>query len=148
MSNLKDNLDRAGEYAGEKLRRTQTKVRESADAAKSAATDAYTVARERANAAYATARTRASETGRKARGAIEDNPVAAVVGGLAVGALIGALIPRTRREGDLLGGLGGKIGEAGRDQLDKMGLTAEAARDKVTKLIDGAVDAVRGQQDR
>lgn len=143
MSNLKDNLDRASERAGEKLRQTSTRVKEAADATRTAATDAYAVARERASAAYESAKSHASDTGRRARGTIEENPMAALVGGLAVGALVGALLPRSKGEEKILGDLGSRLGDAGRDQLDKLGITADAARDKVSRLIDGAVSAVR-----
>ena len=133
---LKENLDRAGSIAGDKLRETTQRVREGA-------TDAYAVARERAETAYATAKTTATETGKRAQDMVEDNPVAALIGGLAIGAVIGALLPRARKESELLGGLGSRLGEAGRGQLDKLGFTPDAAREKVSKLIDGAIDAVR-----
>jgi hypothetical protein len=110
-------------------------------AASQKAADAYQAARERTAAAYATARERAGtayETaGRKTSQGIEANPVAAVVGGLAVGAIIAALLPRTEREDELLGTTGRKITdtardaaraarEAGRQQLDEVGLTKKA----------------------
>lgn len=146
MSSFKDNIDRAGEYAGEKLRQTSERVRESVDAARTVATDAYAVAREKADIAYQETRKRAGATGKRAQEAVQDNPVAAVLGGLAVGALIGALLPRGKSESKLLGNIGSRINDAGRGQLDKMGLSADAARDKVTKMIDGAVSAMRDRQ--
>src|SRR5918997_4109521 len=103
-----------------------------------AARQAFESARERTAAAYATARERAGSpyetAGRKTSQGIDSNPVAAVVGGLAIGAIVAALLPRTSREEELLGGVGRKINdsarqaanaakEAGRGQLDELGLS-------------------------
>src|SRR5688572_4118714 len=70
-----------------------------------AARQAFESARERTAAAYATARERAGSAyetaGRKTSQGIDSNPVAAVVGGLAIGALVAALLPRTSREDEL-----------------------------------------------
>ena len=91
--------------------------------------------------------------------------MAALVGGLAVGAVLGALLPRTRQEEELLVSIGGAINdrakdaaqaarEAGKAKLDEFGLSTDAAGKQVGKLIDSiakvaetagtaAVDAVR-----
>src|SRR5437868_6224655 len=78
---------------------------------------------------------------------LQDNPMAAIAGGLALGVLIGTLLPRSEREAALLGGLGSRIGDAARDaydaaratsqeRLDELGLTREGARDTVKTLLD------------
>ena len=83
---------------------------------------------------------------------LHENPMATLVGGLALGVLLGTLLPRSKREIELLDGLGGRIGDAARDafdaaratgqeKLDELGLTPQGARDKVKTLLDGAVDA-------
>jgi hypothetical protein len=77
-----------------------------------------------------------------------------VVGGLAIGALVAALLPRTSREDELLGDVGRKINdsareaaraarEAGKGQLDELGLTRDGLRGKLDELTDKAVGAVR-----
>ena len=104
-------------------------------------------------------RPRASEGLRSAGAAIgaageklQDNPMATLLGGLALGVLIGALLPRSEREAALLGTLGARIGDAareeieaarttGQDRLDELGLTPDGAREKVKTLIDGALEA-------
>jgi hypothetical protein len=122
------------------------------------AADAYQAARERTSAAYATARERAGSAyetaGRKTSEGIESNPVAAVVGGLAVGALVAALLPRTEREEQLLGSAGRKINdtareaaqaarEAGRQQLDELGLSKEGLRSRIDGITDQAVGVAK-----
>lgn len=134
-----ETAGRAGAYASEKLHDATTQVRETAEAARAAAGDAYEAARQRAAAAR-----------RKGADGVEENPVAALVGGLAIGAVIGALLPRTRRETETLGPLGSKINEAarnavsaardaGREKLDELGVSREAAQGQVDKLLDVAV---------
>jgi hypothetical protein len=127
-------------------------------AASQKAADAYQAARERTAAAYATARERAGtayETaGRKTSQGIEANPVAAVVGGLAVGAIIAALLPRTEREDELLGTTGRKITdtardaaraarETGRQQLDEIGLSKEGLLSRLDGITDQAVGVAK-----
>lgn len=123
-----------------------------------AARQAYESARERTAAAYATARERAGaayETaGRRAGEGIDSNPVAAVVGGLAIGAIVAALLPRTSREDELLGTVGRRINdgareaaraarEAGKGQLDELGLSRDGLRSKLDDFTGRAVGAVK-----
>ncbi|HYI39466.1 MAG TPA: hypothetical protein VE053_04020 [Allosphingosinicella sp.] len=122
-------------------------ARQAFETARDRTAAAYTTARERAGSAYETA-------GRKASEGIDSNPVAAVVGGLAVGALVAALLPRTSREEELLGGVGRKITdgareaaraakEAGRGQLDELGLSRDGLQSKLNEFTDKAVGAVK-----
>lgn len=123
-----------------------------------AARQAFESARDRTAAAYATAREAAGtayETaGRRTSEGIDSNPVAAVVGGLAIGAIVGALLPRTSREDEMLGSVGRKINdsareaaraakEAGRGQLDELGLSRDGLRSKLDEFTDRAVGAVK-----
>lgn len=100
----------------------------------------------RATASQATAR--ASET-------LETNPLAMLAGGLAIGAIAGALIPRTDKERDLLRPVGAKLGataaaaiaaakEAGRTELENRGLTKDSARDQVKTLLKDVGKAAGG----
>ncbi|HYJ81908.1 MAG TPA: hypothetical protein VEW26_03570 [Allosphingosinicella sp.] len=123
-----------------------------------AARQAFESARERTSAAYATARERAGSAyetaGRRTSEGIDSNPVAAVVGGLAIGALVAALLPRTSREDELLGSVGRKITdsareaanaakEAGRGQLDELGLSRDGLKSKLDEFTERAVGAVK-----
>jgi hypothetical protein len=123
-----------------------------------AARQAYESARERTAAAYAAARERAGSAyetaGRRAGDSIDANPVAAVVGGLALGAIVAALLPRTRREDEYLGTVGRRLNdgareaaraarEAGRGQLDELGLNKDGLRSKLDEFTGRAVGAVK-----
>ena len=123
-----------------------------------AARQAYESARERTAAAYAAARERAGtayeSAGRRAGEGIDSNPVAAVVGGLAIGAIVAALLPRTRREDEMLGTAGRRVNEAAREaaraareagktQLDELGLNRDGLKGKIDEFTGRAVGAVK-----
>jgi hypothetical protein len=84
--------------------------------------------------------------------AIETNPLGVLVGGLAVGALVGAIIPRSTRERQLLAPVGRRLAlagaaalaaarEAGQAELESLGLTKDAARDQAKNVFQGALKA-------
>lgn len=104
-------------------------------------------ARERAIEAYDQARERATDR-------IETSPLLAIGGGLAIGALLGAILPRTRTEERLLGPVGGRIAdtartaadaakEAGREKLAELNITREAGKGAVQSLVDGLTEAAK-----
>ena len=129
------------------------------------AADAYESTRERTNAAYQAARERAGsalegvrETARtasdRASQGIESNPMAAIVGGLALGVIAGAVLPKTQREQALLGPAGRKIHDtareaaraakdAGREQIDELGLNRDTVQRRLGEFTDRAVGAVK-----
>lgn len=122
------------------------------------AAEAYETARDRTSAAYAAARERAGavyeSAGRRASEGIDSNPVAAVVGGVALGAIVAALLPRTRREEEMLGDVGRRINdtardaaraarEASRQQLDELGLSRDGIKGRLDEFTGRAVGTVR-----
>jgi ElaB/YqjD/DUF883 family membrane-anchored ribosome-binding protein len=130
--------------------RASGKVGDALGAVKEKTTAAYTGSRDKAGEALETARAKASLTARRAAEGIEENPIAALVGGLALGAIAGVLLPASRKESELLAPIGSKVGEAakiatqaareaGQAKLDELGLSRERAREQVGKLVDNAV---------
>lgn len=133
------------------------------------ASEAARRAKAQAGDAARRAKTQASDAARRAKTKAADGvdsfPVVALAGGLAVGVLIGALLPRTRQEEELLGSIGGAINDrakdavaaardAGQAKLDELGISQAAAGKQVGRLIESiaqvaesagsaAVDAVR-----
>jgi ElaB/YqjD/DUF883 family membrane-anchored ribosome-binding protein len=134
-------------------------------AVRSKAGEAYSSARERTSAAYGTARDRASSAAEAAREraararertsqGVETNPMGAVVGGLALGALIAAILPKSRREEELLGNYGRRINdtareaaraakEAGKSKLDELGVNQDNAKQKLGEVASKAGQAAR-----
>lgn len=104
-------------------------------------------ARERAIDAYDSARERT-------RDRIETSPLLALGSGLAIGALLAAILPRTRTEDRLLGDAGGRITGgardafdaakvAGREKLTELNITRDAGKGAVQSLVDGLTEAGR-----
>ena len=108
--------------------------------------------------ASAAARAKASEAYEKGKGktsdGIDKNPLAIVLGGLAIGAIVGALLPRTERETKVLGKAGKKLNKkarkmaeaakaAGKDQVESLGLNGDALRLQFRDLVSKAAVAVK-----
>jgi len=85
---------------------------------------------------------------------IEKNPLALVLGGIAIGAIVGALLPRTERETKILGKAGNKLNgkarkmadaakAAGKEQVDNLGLNGDAMRAQFRELVSKAAVAVK-----
>jgi hypothetical protein len=104
-------------------------------------------ARERAIDAYDSARERTRDN-------IDGSPLLALGGGMALGALIAAFLPKTQTEEKLIGPLGGRISdgaraaasaakEAGREKLSDLNITRDAGKGAVKSLLDGLSEAAR-----
>jgi len=85
--------------------------------------------------------------------AIETNPLAVVAGGIAIGLAAGALLPKTKRETELLGPVGKRLTgvaagaaeaarEAAKAELGTLPLSKDAAKEQVSKLLDQVAKAV------
>jgi len=94
----------------------------------------------------------ATDAARATAHAIETNPLAIVAGGIAIGALAGALIPRSAKEKELLAPVGRSLSErargafqaareAGSSELQNAGLSKDAAKDQVKSLFQGIAKA-------
>ena len=103
--------------------------------------------RQRAIEAYEGARDRASNT-------LGEAPLLALAGGLAAGALIAALLPRTDTEARLVKPTARRVKdsaraavEAARDtgsqRLDELGLNRSKGEETIRSLLDGLSDAAR-----
>jgi hypothetical protein len=109
-------------------------------------------ARARTASAYEAARNRASDATRRANEQLSVYPIGAVVGGFLLGALVGALIPRTERETRLIGKAGRRVAgaakdaaqrgiDAGREQFDQLkSKAAETVGEAVSSLTGGDKD--------
>ncbi len=153
--------DTTGQPVDKKSKGAKARAREAANAARDAVgnayggaretvSGAYSAARERTAAAYDATREKAGQARRRTAEEIDENPIAALVGGIALGALAATVIPRTRREVEALGPIGQKLSgvareavekarSAGKEKIGELGL--DRAKDGVRKLVDEAVGA-------
>ena len=108
-------------------------------------------ARQRAIEAYEGARDRATDT-------LGQAPLLALAGGLAAGALIAALLPRTEAETRLVRPTARRVKktagaaldaarDTGSQRLDRMGLSREKGEETIRKLLDDLTDAARASAD-
>ena len=111
-------------------------------------------ARRRAIETYESARGRAGQAGRRASEGIDEAPLIALAGGLAAGALIAALLPRTDAETRALRPVGDRIRgtardaakaakEAGTSRLSELGLTREKGAETLRAILEGAGEAAK-----
>ena len=114
----------SGSSEGGRLTGVTGKVRTSAS-------DAYSSARERTSAAYGSAREKASRATQATAQGVDSYPVVAIAGGLAVGALLAAVLPRTQREQGTLGRYGQKLTDAAREVANN---AAEAGREQAQQI--------------
>ena len=107
--------------------------------------------RQRAIEAYSGARDRAVDT-------LGEAPLLALAGGIAAGALIAALLPRTetesrlvrptaRRVKDSARAAFGAVRDTGSDRLNAMGLNREKGEETIRSLLDGLTEAARASAD-
>lgn len=115
---------------------------------------AYGTAAEKTSAALSTAKDTAGSLREKAAAGIEENPLAALIGGLALGALAGVLVPRSQKEIEALAPLGERLRtaaseatragrEAGVAKLSELGFHKEDLLDKARDVIEQAIAAAR-----
>ena len=110
--------------------------------------------RQRAIEAYDGARDSVAGAGRRATESIDEAPLIALAGGLAAGALLAALLPRTRTEAELVRPAADRLTdtaraaaaaakEAGQSRLSELGLTPEKGREALRSIFEGASDAAK-----
>lgn len=119
-----------------------------------AVTDAAHSTRDTATHAVEVTRDTASKAATRAADGIETAPLAALVGGLALGVAVGALLPRTERERETLGPIGKRLTdsaaaaaraarEAGRQEIEALIPDKQGAKDRAASLLGTVAQAAR-----
>jgi ElaB/YqjD/DUF883 family membrane-anchored ribosome-binding protein len=112
---------------------------------KSKAGDAVKTGKAKANDAAKVTRATAQKAAEKTAQSVDRNPIAAVLGGLAIGVIAAALLPRTTREDKSMGKMGKNVRAQAaqaakaaktnaKDTLDNLGVNSEAARSQIRDL--------------
>jgi ElaB/YqjD/DUF883 family membrane-anchored ribosome-binding protein len=113
----------------------------------------YRSAKDVAGKAIETTRGAARDAVNRTAQSAQANPIAVLAGGIAVGMLAGAFLPNSEQEAKLLGPVGKRLTDtakgaaaaakdAGKAELDGLGLNRDAAREQVGKVIDGVLKAL------
>ena len=111
-------------------------------------------ARQRAIEAYDSARSSVTDAGRQAVDTLTEAPLIALAGGLAAGALIAALLPRTQTEDRLIRPTARRVRrsaeaattaarETGTQRLEELGLSREKGEATIRSLLDRVTDAAK-----
>lgn len=110
-------------------------------------TETRKTARERAIEAYESA-------GRRAGNSLREAPLIALAGGIAAGALIAALLPRTKAEARLIRPTARRVRnsaraayeaarDTGSDRLNELGINREKGEQTIRSLLEGVTDAAK-----
>jgi ElaB/YqjD/DUF883 family membrane-anchored ribosome-binding protein len=156
MTEIKDKaaakLSEAREKAGEAIKTAKAKASTAAATARTKAQEATATAKARSADAMTSTKASARAAADKAATGIEHNPLVALVGGLAIGAIAAALLPRTKQEDKTVGNIGNKVRETassaiknaretGKEQLDALGVNSGAAKDQMRELFEKITSA-------
>lgn len=147
-------MSKIGESIKSAAGSAKAKTRRSSAAARQKASEAFEKSKDAAAAGAEKSRVMARQAKEKTSDGIDKNPLAIVLGGIAIGAIVGALLPRTERETKVLGKAGKKLNKkarkmaeaakaAGVGQADMLGLNGEAVRVQFRELVSKAAVAVR-----
>jgi ElaB/YqjD/DUF883 family membrane-anchored ribosome-binding protein len=143
MSKLGDNIKSATEAAKEASATAKRNAAAAVDKSKAAAARSIE-----------SSKVLAKKAGDTTSQTVDKNPLAILAGGLAIGAIVGMLLPKTEREQKMLGKAGKKINEtakravdaaksAGKDKVDTLGLNQDSLRDQFRDLVSKASEAVK-----
>ncbi len=154
MSKLGDNLKSATGNARVRLNDAGAKAREASAAAKRTASEAAEKSKAAAARGIDNSKAMAKRAGEASTQTIDKNPLAIVAGGLALGAIVGMLLPKTDKEKRVLGKAGKAVNDtakraadaakqAGKARVDELGLNADSMRDQFRDLVNKASEAVK-----
>jgi len=146
MTKIADGAKKASEFANEKIEAARGAAEAAIATGKAKAKATYSASRKRADKAYSTAQAGVKRAGTRAGKELDENPLAFLIGGIALGALIGSLLPRTQQETKALGPTGRKINKAasnaakaaktaGKKKLDSLGISKDAAKKQAQSLL-------------
>lgn len=147
MSKIGDGIKSAADSAKAKTARSSAAARQKASLAFEKSKDAAATGVEQSKVIARQAKDKTIE-------GVDKSPLAIILGGIAIGAIVGALLPRTERETKILGKAGKKLNKkarkvaeaakvAGMSQVDTLALNGEAMRAQFRELVSKAALAVK-----
>jgi ElaB/YqjD/DUF883 family membrane-anchored ribosome-binding protein len=154
MNKITDTIRSAKISAKDGLVTAKSKAGQGTKVVRDKASSAYDRSKEAAAKGAQKSRKLASQAAEKSSDAIDKNPLAMVVGGLALGAIIGALLPKSKREVKVLGKTGQKLNakakqvtiaakDAGKEKIESLGINKDQAREQFRDLVSKASEAVK-----
>lgn len=116
--------------------------------------DTIDKAQAKATDAYRSGKQSVKTAASRVEGTARDNPLAIVAGGVAIGAVIGALLPKTQKEEELLGAVGKRLAEGataaaiaardtGKAEFSTLKPDTSSAKDKAGSIVAHIFDAAK-----
>lgn len=154
MSNIGNSIKNVSETAKDGLTTARIKASGKTAAVREKAAQTLEKGREAAARGVQQSRDLANNVVIRTGDGIDKNPLAIVLGGIALGAIVGALLPTTEREKKVMGKTGKKLNKkakemakaakaAGKQQVDSLGLNGDAVREQFRDLVSKAALAVK-----
>lgn len=152
-SETNGRIQAARDAIGETAHSARETMEQSYRTARAKASSAYAGAVEGAEHAVDATKRGARTAARKTANTVDTAPLAVLIGGLAVGALAGGLLPRTQRETATFGSVGKKVTgtaaaaaraakAAGQDQLKAAGISRDTAKSQLQMVVEGVIKAL------
>ncbi|SCW91410.1 protein of unknown function [Sphingobium faniae] len=135
MADIRAQLTRVREAANDIAGNATDRLRETRESA----SEAYVTSRERAEVVYADARDRTQKAATRANQIIQDHPVTAVAGAVAVGAVLAWMFPKSRKMMKTIPALavtaGSRVLEAAAAARATTADNADSAKDNATSAL-------------
>lgn len=153
MTKIGEGFKSATEAAKDGLATVRAKTAQTGAAAREQASKAYSTGRSAAARGVNDSKDLAAKAMIKSGDSFDKNPLAIVLGGIAIGAIVGALIPSSEREKKVMGKAAKKLNkkakkmaeaakDAGKTKVDSLGLNGDAVREQFRTLVTKATEAL------
>lgn len=144
MADIRAQVSRVRDAANDAAATTADRIKDGADKAREGAGDLITTGRDKASEAFSDARDRTHRVATRANEIVQQHPIAAIAGAVAVGAVVAWMFPKSRRAMKVVPGLastaGAKIVEAAIAARAAAADQAETVRHGAAKAFHRASD--------
>lgn len=151
MADIRAQLTRVRDAANDVAISTTDRIKDGTEKARESATDLIQTGREKASDAYGDVRDRTQRVATRANEIVQEHPIAAVAGAVAVGAVVAWMFPKSRRVMKALPSLastaGAKLVEAAIAARAVAADGAETVKSGASNALNAAGDAAGSAKD-
>lgn len=148
MADIRAQITRVREAANDAAITATDKIKDTTDKARESAGDLIQTSRDKASTAYGDARDRTQRVATRANEIVQEHPIVAVAGAVAVGAVVAWMFPKSRRVMKALPGLavtaGSRVLEAAIAARAAAAEGAETVKHGATHALHAAADSADG----
>ena len=151
MADIRAQITRVREAANDAAITATDKIKDTTDKARESAGDLIQTGRDKASEAYGDARDRTQRVATRANEIVQEHPIVAVAGAVAVGAVVAWMFPKSRRAMKALPGLavtaGSRVLEAAIAARAAAAEGAETVKQGATNALHAAGDVAADARD-